>query len=116
MPIDTYNTFIDIFYVSILIMSNRLKNKVIDNIEVIPTIPQTKTRPKPKPKPKHEFTEAAREGWEKYQEQRDENKILTHLNKKYSTKTISRRQALKQKLLGNPIFINDYKKILDAYI
>ena len=106
--------FIDNFYVSILMMSNRWKNKVTDNIEVspIPTIRQTKT--KPKPKPKHEFTEAVREGWEKYQEQRDENKILTHLNKKYSTKTISRREALKQKLINNPIFINDYKRILDA--
>ena len=29
--------FIDNFYVSILIMSDRLKNKVIDNIEVIQT-------------------------------------------------------------------------------
>ena len=94
-------------------MKSHLKlSKTIDNIEVIPTIPQTKTRPKPKPKPKHEFTEAAREGFkEKYQVLRDDNKILTHLNKKYSTKTISRREALKQKLLNNPILSNDYKKI-----
>ena len=49
MPIDTYNMFIDIFYVSTLIMSNRLKNKVIDNIEVSPTIPQTKQDPSPSP-------------------------------------------------------------------
>ena len=90
-------------------MSNRLKNRSIDNIEVLPSISQTKT------KPKHEFTEAAREGFKIYQEQRDDNKILTHLNKKYSTKTISRREALKQKLLNNPIFTNDYNKILNAY-
>ncbi len=32
-------------------MSNRLNKKVIDNIEVIPTIPQTKAKTKPKPKP-----------------------------------------------------------------
>ena len=37
------------------------------------------------------------------------------LNKKYSTTTIKQRQALKDKLLNNLIFINDYKKILDAY-
>ncbi len=74
-------------------MSNRLKNKVIDRIEVIPTIPHI-NRPKSKPKPKHEFTEAAREGFKIYQEQRDENKIIKHLNKIYSTKKISRREAL----------------------
>jgi hypothetical protein len=91
-------------------MSNRLNKKDIDKIEVIPTIPQTKTRPKTKPKPKHEFTEAAREGWEKHQEQRDENKVSTLLNKKYSTKTVSRREALKNKLLNNPMFTNDYKR------
>ena len=97
-------------------MSNRLNNKTIDNIEVMPIIPQTKTRKaKAKPKPKHEFSEAAREGWQAYQEQRDDNKVLTHLNKKYSTTTIKRREALKQKLINNPIFINDYKRILDAY-
>ena len=97
-------------------MSNRLNKKTIDNNEVMPIIPQTKTKKaKPKPKAKHEFTEAARQGWEAYQKQRDDNKILTHLNKKYSTTTIKRRQALKDKLLANPIFINDYKKILQAF-
>jgi hypothetical protein len=95
-------------------MSNRLNNKTIDNIEVMPIIPQKKTK-KAKPKPKREFTEAAREGWQAYQEQRDDNKVLTHLNKKYSTTTIKRREALKQKLINNPIFINDYKKILHAF-
>jgi len=106
--------FIIIYYVIILIMSNRLNNKTIDNIEVMPIIPQKKTK-KAKPKPKREFTEAAREGWQAYQEQRDDNKVLTHLNKKYSTTTIKRREALKQKLMNNPSFINDYKKILHAF-
>ena len=95
-------------------MSNRLNKKSVDNIEVMPTIPQKKTK-KAKPKPKHEFSEAAREGWQAYQDQRDDNKVLTRLNKKYSTTTIKRREALKDKLLANPIFINDYKKILDAF-
>jgi hypothetical protein len=108
--------FIKIYYVIILIMSNRFNKKVID-IEPIPTIPQTKTKAKAKPKakPKQEFSEAAREGWLAYQDLRDDNKILTHLNKKYSITTLKRRQELKQKLASNPIFINDYKKILDAY-
>lgn len=99
-------------------MSNTLNKKVIDNIEVVSTIPQTKTRQnskQTKTKPKHEFTEAAREGFKFYQEQRDDNKFLSNLNKKYSTKTISRREALKQKLLNNPIFANDYKKIFEAF-
>ncbi len=42
--------------------------------------------------------------------------ILTHLNKKYSSTTIKRRHSLKDKLLNHPIFINDYKKILDAFV
>ena len=97
-------------------MSNRLNNKTIDNIEVMPIIPQTKTRKaKAKPKPKHEFSEAAREGWLTYQKQREDNKILLYLDKKLTTKTQQRRQALKDKLLANPIFINNYKNILEAY-
>ena len=87
-------------------------NKINDNNDVIP---QTKTRKPRKPKPKHEFSEEAREGWQTYQAQREDNKILNRLNKKYSTKTQKRRQELKEKLLNNPIFMNDYKKILDAY-
>ncbi len=39
---------IDIFNVIILIMSNRLNRKVIEDIEVIPTIPP-KTDPSPNP-------------------------------------------------------------------
>jgi len=97
-------------------MSNRLNNKTIDNIEVMPIIPQTKTRKaKAKPKPKHEFSEAAREGWLTYQKQRENNKILSYLDKKLTTKTQQRRQALKDKLINNPIFINNYKNILEAY-
>jgi hypothetical protein len=95
-------------------MSNRISKKTIDNSEVIPTIPQTKTR-KAKAKPKHEFSEAAREGWLVYQDLRDDNKILTRLNKKYSITTLKRRQELKQKLASNPIFISDYKKLLETY-
>jgi hypothetical protein len=98
-------------------MSNRISKKTIDNSEVIPTIPQTKAKPqaKAKPKPKHEFSEAAREGWEAYQKQREDNKTLSYLNKKLTTKTQQRREALKQKLINNPIFINNYKGILEAY-
>ncbi len=48
-------------------MSNRLNNRTIDNSEVIPQI-KAKAKAKPKPKPKREFTEAAREGWQAYQE------------------------------------------------
>ncbi len=114
MPIECLLYVYYYFYVIILIMNNRLNNKTIDNSEVIPQI-KAKPKPKPKPKPKREFSEAAREGWQAYQEQRDDNKVLTHLNKKYSTTTIKRREALKQKLINNPIFINDYKKILDAF-
>ena len=97
-------------------MSNRLNNKTIDNIEVMPIIPQTKTRKaKAKAKPKHEFSEAAREGWLTYQKQRENNKILSYLDKKLTTKTQQRRQELKDKLISNPIFINNYKNILEAY-
>ena len=97
-------------------MSNRFNNNTINNIEVMPIIPQTKTKKaKAKPKPKHEFSEQAREGWEAYQKQREDNKILSYLNKKLTTKTQQRRQALKDKLLANPIFINNYKGILEAY-
>jgi hypothetical protein len=98
-------------------MSNRFNKKTIDNIEVMPTIPQTKAKAKAKakPKPKHEFTEAAREGWLAYQDLRDDNKILTRLNKKYSITTLKRRQELKEKLASNPIFISDYKKLLETY-
>ncbi len=102
-------------------MSNRLNKKTIDNIDNSEVIPQIKAKakakpkPKPKAKPKHEFSKAAREGWQAYQEQRDDNKVLTHLNKKYSTTTIKRREALKQKLINNPFFINDYKRILHAF-
>jgi hypothetical protein len=97
-------------------MSNRISKKTIDNSEVIPTIPQTKARKaKPKPQPKQEFSEAAREGWLAYQDLRDDNKILTRLNKKYSITTLKRRQELKEKLASNPIFISDYKKLLETY-
>ena len=100
-------------------MNNRISKKSIDNIEVIPTIPQTKAnrsgKAKPKPKPKHEFSEAAREGFSAYQDIRDDNKILTRLNKKYSITTLKRREELKQKLANNPIFISDYKKLLETY-
>ena len=96
-------------------MNNRISKKYIDNIEVIPTIPQTKAKPKPKPKPKQEFSEAAREGWQTYSALRDDNKILTRLNKKYSITTLKRREELKQKLANNPIFMNDYKKLLETY-
>ena len=98
-------------------MNNRISKKSIDNIEVIPTIPQTKAKAKakPKPKPKQEFTEQAREGWLAYQDIRDDNKILTRLNKKYSIITLKRRQELKEKLANNPIFISDYKKLLETY-
>jgi len=97
-------------------MSNRISKKIIDNIEVIPTIPQTKAKAKAKPrKPKQEFSEAAREGWLAYQDLRDDNKILTRLNKKYSITTLKRRQELKEKLASNPIFISDYKKLLETY-
>jgi len=106
--------FIKIYYVIILIMSNK---KTIDNIEVMQTIPQTKAKAKAKPKakPKHEFSEAAREGWLAYQDLRDDNKILTRLNKKYSITTLKRRQELKEKLASNPIFISDYKNLLETY-
>lgn len=100
-------------------MNNRISKKSIDNIEVIPPIPQTKAnrsgKAKPKPKPKHEFTDQAREGWLAYQDIRDDNKILTRLNKKYSITTLKRREELKQKLANNPIFISDYKKLLETY-
>ena len=98
-------------------MSNLFNNnKTIDNIEVMPIIPQTKTKKaKPKPKPKHEFSEAAREGWLTYQKQREDNKTLSYLDKKLTTKTQQRRQALKDKLLANPVFITNYKNILEAY-
>lgn len=100
-------------------MNNRISKNSIDNIEVIPTIPQTKAnrsgKAKPKPKPKHEFSEAAREGFAAYQDIRDDNKILTRLNKKYSITTLKRREELKQKLANNPIFISDYKKLLETY-
>jgi hypothetical protein len=98
-------------------MNNRISKKSIDNIEVIPTIPQTKAKAKakPKPKPKQEFTDQAREGWLAYQDIRDDNKILTRLNKKYSITTLKRREELKQKLANNPIFISDYKKLLETY-
>ena len=121
MPIicrlNVYNIVIIIYYVIILIMSNRFNKKTIDNIdnsEVIPIIPQTK-KAKPKPKPKHEFTEAAREGWQTYQKRREDNKILLYLDKKLTTKTQQRRQELQDKLISNPIFINNYKNILEAY-
>jgi hypothetical protein len=97
-------------------MSNRLNKKTIDNIDNIEVIQQPKARKaKPKPKPKHEFSEAAREGWLAYQDLRDDNKILTRLNKKYSITTLKRRQELKEKLASNPIFISDYKKLLETY-
>ena len=97
-------------------MNNRISKKYIDNIEVIPTIPQTKAKAKAKPKkPKHEFSEAAREGFAAYQDIRDDNKILTRLNKKYNISTLKRREELKQKLASNPIFISDYKKLLETY-
>jgi hypothetical protein len=86
----------------------------INEIELIPKTKQ-KRQTKPKPKPKHEFSEAAREGWQTYQKQREDNKILSYLDKKLTTKTQQRRQELKDKLLANPIFINNYKNILDAY-
>ncbi len=95
-------------------MSNLFNNKkTIDNIEVIP---QPKARKaKPKPKPKHEFSKQAREGWLTYQKQREDNKTLSYLDKKLTTKTQLRREALKDKLLANPIFINNYTNILQAY-
>ncbi len=61
MPIECLFYVYRYFNVIILIMSNRINKQVMDNIKVIPTIPQ-KNRIRPKPKPKHEFTKAARHG------------------------------------------------------
>ena len=88
-------------------------NKKTDINEVSQT--KTKTRARAKPKPKHEFTEEAREGWQHYQAIWEDNKILNHLKKKYSRKTLDRQHELKQNLLNNPVFANDYEKILNAY-
>jgi hypothetical protein len=87
-------------------------NKKIDINE---TKPKPKTKPKAKPKPKHEFSQEAREGWKYYQDIRETNKILNKMNKKYSRPIMDRQLQLKQNLLNNPQFVEDFERILKAY-
>jgi len=89
-----------------------MMNKKIDINE---TKPKPKTKPKAKPKPKHEFSQEAREGWKYYQDIRETNKILNKMNKKYSRPIMDRQLQLKQNLLNNPQFVEDFERILKAY-
>ena len=72
-------------------------------------------RNKTKPTPKKDFTPQARENWEQYQALRETNKTLNHLNKKYHRPVILRQVALKNSLISNSEFVNDYNRILTAY-
>jgi hypothetical protein len=83
-------------------------NKASEPIETIPT------EPIDPPKPNRGFNEKAREENEKYQQLRRQNKILASLGKMYN-RTKQRNDQLKQSLLSNPLIIDDYKRILDAY-
>jgi hypothetical protein len=64
-------------------------------------------------KPKHFFNDKARENNKKYQDLRRENKTLTDINKIYN-KTKTRKEKLKQDLINNPLFIEDYERVLEA--
>ena len=64
--------------------------------------------------PRIYFNDLAKSNNEKYQELRKENKTLVNLNKIYN-KTKKRNEELKQNLLTNPCFKEDYERILTAY-
>lgn len=64
--------------------------------------------------PRVYFNDLAKENNEKYQELRRDNKTLANLNKIYN-KTKKRNEELKQNLINNPCFKEDYERILTAY-
>ena len=67
------------------------------------------------PEKKHKFTEQAREANKnKYQQIRKDNKELAKLDKMYNITKV-RNNTLKEKLKNNPLFNEDYKRILNAY-
>jgi len=72
------------------------------------------TETEPIKPPRIYFNDLARENNEKYQELRRDNKTLANLNKIYN-KTKKRNEELKQNLLNNPCFKEDYERILTAY-
>ena len=86
---------------------NNVSNKHNKNKQIEPI-------PSEAPKRNRQFNELARENNEKYQDLRRDNKALANLNKMYN-KTKKRNEELKQNLLNNPLFVEDYKRILTAY-
>ena len=79
---------------------------------LIPTI--DKPDETSKPIIKRTFSNKAKEENEKYQAIRAENKELKSLLKMYN-KTKTKNEEFKQLLKDNPLFSQDYERILDAY-
>jgi hypothetical protein len=63
---------------------------------------------------KRVITQKCREGYKKWNEQRQVNKTLTQLNKNFS-KTEIRKFELKEELLNNPAFIDTYNTMYQLW-
>ena len=88
--------------------SKHINNVITEHNEPIEDIPILSESKKPF------FNDLAREENQKYQKIRRENKSLNQLNKVYN-KTKTKNNDLRERLLNNPLFIEDYKDILHAY-